>query len=91
MVELWFFHFRAINSNLKNITLRFELLTQSWLKLEIQFYLCPVPSEGHREKTSLSFWSPTNSNYFYIIISYCSQPFFSKLILLVTRKQGVQN
>ena len=71
--------------------LRFELVTQSWLILEIQFYLCPVPLKGYQENTSLFFWSPTKSNYLYIIISCCSQPLFSKLNLLVTRKPGTQN
>ena len=52
MVKLLFIHFRVTNSNLKNIKLNFQLLTQSRLILEI---LCPVPFEGHQEKTSLFF------------------------------------
>ena len=59
MVKVLFFHFRVTNLNLKNIKLHFELLTQSRVILEIQFYFCPVPRKGHREKTSLIFWSPT--------------------------------
>ena len=39
-----------------------------------------------QEKTSLLFWSSTKWNYVYIIISYCSQPLFSKLNLLVPKK-----
>ena len=77
MLKLLFLHFRVINSNSKNIKLHFELLTQSRLILEIQFYLCPVPCEGHREKSSLFFRSPTKSNHLYTMISYCSQPLFS--------------
>ena len=50
MVTLLFFHFRITNSNLKNINLHFELLTQSRLLLEIQFYLCPVLLEGPQKK-----------------------------------------
>ena len=59
--------------------------------LEIQSFLCHVTLEGHQEKTSLSLKSPTKSNYLYIIISYYSQPLFSKLNLLVTRKSETQN
>ena len=59
MVELLIFQFRGTNSNLKNIKLNFELLSQYRLRMEIQFYLCPVPREVHQGKTSLFFWSPT--------------------------------
>ena len=52
MVKLLFFYFRVTISNLKNIKLYFELLTHSRLILEIQFYLCPVPFQGHQEKTT---------------------------------------
>ena len=88
MVKLSFFHIRDTNSNLKIIKLHFELLTRSRLILKIQFYLCPVPLGGDQEKTSLFFWSLAKSNYLYIIISYCCQPLFSKLNVLVTRKLG---
>ena len=91
MVKLLFLDFRVTNSNLKNTKLHFELLTQSVLILEIQFYLCPVQLECHQEKISLFFWLPTKQNHLYITISYCSQPLFSRLNLLVTRKPGTQN
>ena len=90
MVKLSFLHFRVTNLNLKNIKLHFELLTQSWLILVIQFYLCAVPLEGHQKKTSQFFWSPTKSNYLYIITSYCSEPLFSKLNLLITESLGLK-
>ena len=86
VIKLLFFRFGVTNSNLKCIKLHFKLLTQSRLILEIQFYPCPVPLEGHREKTSQFFWSPTKPNYLYIIISYSFQPLFFKLSLLLTRK-----
>ena len=75
----------------KNIKLHFELLTQSQLILEIRFYFCRAPLEGHQEKTSPFFCSPTKWNYIYIIISYCSQSLFSRLDLLVIIKPGTQN
>ena len=56
MVKLLFFHFQVTNANLENIELHFELLTQSWLILEIQFYLCPVPLEDHQEQTNLIYF-----------------------------------
>ena len=39
MVKLLFIYFRVTNSNLKNIKLPFELLTNSRFILDIQFYL----------------------------------------------------
>ena len=57
MVKLLFSFFQVTNSNLKNIKLDFELLTYPHLILEIKFYLCPVTFDGHKEKTSLFFWS----------------------------------
>ena len=56
MVKLLFFHFQVTNASLENVELHFELLTQSWLILEIQFYLCPVPLEDHQEKTNLIYF-----------------------------------
>ena len=89
MVKHLFCHFWVTNSNLINIKLHFELVTQSRLILKIQFYLCPVPLEGYQENISLFSWLPIKSNYLYIIISYCSQRLFSKLNVLV--KPGTQN
>ena len=86
MVQLLFFHFRVTNSKLKNTKLHFELPALSRLILKTQF----LPLGGHQGKTSLFFRSLTKSNYLYIIISYCSQPLFSKLNLLVTRKPETQ-
>ena len=75
MVKLLFFHFRVTNSNLKNIKLHYELLSQSRLMLEIQFYLCAVPLQDHQEKTSLFFWSPTKKvivrSKSVIVLSFC--------------------
>ena len=80
MLKILFFHFRVSNSNLKNIKLHFELLTQSLLTLEIQFFLCPVPREGHQEKTSRFIWSPSKSNQLYIMIVIVLSLFFLSLI-----------
>ena len=91
MVKLLFFRFQVTNSNLKNIKLHFELLTQARLILEIRFYVCPVPLEGHQNKPSLYFWSPTKPNYLYTIISYCSKLLFSEENLLVIGKPRTQN
>ena len=86
MVKLLFSHFRVTSLKLKNIKLHFELLAQSRLILEIQFYHFKV----HQRKTSPFFWSPTKSSNLYIVISYCSPHLFSKLNLLVTRKHETQ-
>ena len=85
MVKLLFIHFRVTNSNLKNIKLHFELLTQSMLILEIVF---PVLFECYQEKTSLFFRSTTTSNYLYIINRYCCTQFcyqFSVIVVLIFR------
>ena len=86
MLKLLFSHFRVTSLKLKNIKLHFELLAQSRLILEIQFYLFKV----HQRKTSPFFWSPTKSSNLYIVISYCSPHWFSKLNLLITRKHETQ-
>ena len=86
MLKLLFSHFRVTSLKLKNIKLHFELLAQSRLILEIQFYLFKV----HQRKTSPFFWSPTKSSNLYIVISYCSPHWFSKLNLLATRKHETQ-
>ena len=90
MVKILFFHFRVINSNLKSIKLHFELLTKFRLKLKIQFYLCPVPLEGHRKELVCFFGHPLKLIYLCIIISYYSQPLFSKFNLLSTRNLGLK-
>ena len=64
MDNLQFFHFRVANSNLKNVKLHFELLTQPLLILEIQLYLSPVLSEGYQEKTSPFFFHSLNQIIF---------------------------
>ena len=64
MVKILFFHFLVTNLTLKNIKLHLGLLTQSQLIMEIQFYLCPVPHEGHQEKTSLVFGHPLSKIIF---------------------------
>ena len=76
MIKFLFFQFRITYLNLKNIELHFELLTQSRLMLEIQFYFCPLHLDVHQGKTTL-FGHPLYRNYLYIIISYCFQPLFS--------------
>ena len=61
MIKFLFFQFRITYLNLKNIELHFELLTQSRLMLEIQFYFCPLHLDVHQSKTSPFVWSPTIS------------------------------
>ena len=48
---------------MKNIKLHFELLTQSWLVLQTQFYPCSLLFKDHQDKTSPFFWLPAKSNY----------------------------
>ena len=91
MVNFFILYFRFTNSNLRKIELHFELLTQSQMILEIQFYFRPAPFESHHEKTFLFFGHPNKSNYLYIKIINCSQSLSSKVSILVNRKPGTQN
>ena len=75
MFKLLCFQFRVTISNLKNMELNFELRTWCRLILETQCYPWPKPLHSLQEKTSVFFWSPTISNYHYIIISCCSRYF----------------
>ena len=55
MTKLLFFHFQVTNSNLENIKLHFELLTQSQFILETQIYLYLTCIESHQQEASFGY------------------------------------
>ena len=84
------FHRKLLTRSRKNKKFNFQLLTRSWIMLkytssyypdscwywETPFYPCSLPFTGHQEKTNQWYISPTESNYRYILINYCSCPYF---------------
>ena len=80
------FHFQLLTWWLNFYFSSFELLTRTWkvidprLILEIQFYPCHVPFEGHQKKASLFFDHPLIK---FIFTSQYNQLLFSAFVFLV--------